>query len=148
YKYGVKFIGDEDFIKDCVQDLYVNLYNNKNLAAVSNPKLYLFRSLKNLIINRLAKERRMLTISLQDLPFNVEYETPKDTIESDDEIIKKVKLIIEQLPPRQKEALYLRFNLEMSYDEISEILEMNYQSVRNLMHRAIKKIREHMELGV
>lgn len=71
YKYGVKFIGDEDFIKDCIQDLYVNLYNNKNLAKVSNPKLYLFRSLKNLIINRIAKESRMLPISLQDLPFNV-----------------------------------------------------------------------------
>ena len=151
YKYGMKFVADEDFIKDTIQDLFINLYNKENLSMVDNPQFYLCRALKNLILNRIVKEKQMPTISIQELPFMVEYEmtgNEEDTTEEDGEIIEKVKQIIEQLPPRQQEAIYLRFNLEMSYEEISEILDMNYQSARNLIHRAVKKIRENMELGV
>ncbi len=152
YRYGLKFDLDSDLVKDSIQDVFIHLYNHKNLPSVDSPKYYLLRSLKNNLLNKLAKQKQIPTVSLQDLPFLVEYEI--SNIESlpdaddRDDLEEKLKLVIELLPPRQKEALYLRFQLEMSYEEISDMLSMNYQSTRNLIHRAIKNVRSHLEFSM
>lgn len=151
YRYGLKFGLDSDHVKDAIQDVFINLYNHTNLPEVDNPKFYLLRSLKNNILNQLAKAKQMPTTSIDDLPFVAEYELDELESISDEneryELEEKMRLVIELLPPRQKEALYLRFQLDMSYDEVSNMLSMNYQSTRNLIHRAIKNVRSHLEIG-
>lgn len=152
YRYGLKFDLDCDLVKDSIQDVFVHLYNHKNLPSVDNPKYYLLRALKNNLLNKLAKQKQIPTVSLQDLPFLVEYEMSEieniSDVDERDDLEEKLKFVIELLPPRQKEALYLRFQLEMSYEEISDMLSLNYQSTRNLIHRAVKNVRSHIELSV
>ena len=50
--------------------------------------------------------------------------------------------MLESLTPRQKEVLYYRYMKNLTYDEIGEIMQMNYQSTLNLIQRSIKKLRE------
>lgn len=50
--------------------------------------------------------------------------------------------MLESLTPRQKEVLYYRYMKNLTYDEIGEIMQMNYQSILNLIQRSIKKLRE------
>ena len=45
---------------------------------------------------------------------------------------------------RQKEIIYLRFVHEMSFEEISEIMEINIQSARNLLTRSMEKLRKEV----
>ena len=52
-----------------------------------------------------------------------------------------VKHLLGQLSPRQREALTLYYIEERKYEDICEIMDMNYQSVRNLMHRGLTKLR-------
>lgn len=52
------------------------------------------------------------------------------------------------LTGRQKEIIYLRFIHEMSFDEISEIMEINIQSARNLLVRSMEKLRKEAILAV
>ncbi|WP_230372019.1 RNA polymerase sigma factor, partial [Bacteroides thetaiotaomicron] len=52
-----------------------------------------------------------------------------------------VKRLLDQLSPRQREALTLYYIEEKKYEDICEIMNMNYQSVRNLMHRGLTKLR-------
>ena len=53
YRYGTKFVSDEESVKDCIQELFIKLYENRQqLPALSNPLFYLFSSLKNLLIDR------------------------------------------------------------------------------------------------
>lgn len=152
YRYGVKFCLNSDLVKDAIQDVFINLYNHSNLPAVDNPKFYLFRALKNNLLNQLVKAKQLPTTSLNDLPFVAEYELSDIENIADEqeryELEEKMKLVIELLPPRQKEALYLRFQLDMSYEEVSTMLNMNYQSTRNLIYRAIKNVKSHLDLGV
>ena len=54
----------------------------------------------------------------------------------------KVKYLLAQLSPRQREALTLYYIEEKKYEDICTIMDMNYQSVRNLMHRGITRLRE------
>jgi RNA polymerase sigma factor (sigma-70 family) len=54
---------------------------------------------------------------------------------------KAVQRALAELTPRQKEAIYLRYMNRMSYEEICQIMDMNYQSARNLIFRAVEKMR-------
>ena len=47
-----------------------------------------------------------------------------------------------ELSDRQREAIYLRYVSGLSYEELSEVLQLNYQSARNLIHRGIEKLRK------
>jgi len=62
--------------------------------------------------------------------------------EKDEEINRKVSDAIRQLPPKQKEAIYLRYNESLEYEEIATILEITVESVRKQVHRALKTVRE------
>lgn len=53
----------------------------------------------------------------------------------------KIGYFMEKLSPQQREALVLYYLEEKKYDDICEIMNMNYQSVRNLMHRGLVKLR-------
>lgn len=148
YRYGIKFSDDEEIVKDCIQELFIKLHtNHANLPDVNNPLFYLFRSLKNKLIDALQQKEKLVFFPTQELPFllKLTYENPEEEEKEDDTKEKFVK-VISLLSDRQKEAIYLRFQAEMSYDEISAILGINYQSARNLIHRAIEKIRTEMNL--
>lgn len=149
FDYGSRFSLDERLIEDCIQDLFVKLYSNRNsLSYVNNPQFYLFKSLKNTIINTLAKNQRYVYVSPEDLPFHTEYKTPNESeVEPMPvEVYEKLLSILNTLTDRQKEAIYLRYQEGMTYDEISQLLNIKYQSTRNLIHRTIEKIRGEMDL--
>ncbi len=149
YRYGRKFVSDDDFVRDCVQELFIKLYNNRaSLSPTTNPRFYLLLSMKNTILDALCKTRRMTYLSPDDLPFVAEgYYLPEDDTPEVTMTVtgRKLKLALETLNARQKEAIYLRFQLGLSYDEVSKMLGINYQSARNLIHRSISKIRSTVD---
>jgi RNA polymerase sigma factor (sigma-70 family) len=53
---------------------------------------------------------------------------------------------LNQLPNRQKEVLYLKYYSDLNTDDIAKVLEINYQSVLNLIHKGIKKLRQAASL--
>ena len=151
FRYGMKFISDQETVKDCIQDLFVKLYNNRETISITtNPKYYVLFSLKNLIIDHLARYNKVTYISPEELPFiaTYQFQTEDDSNDIDDETREKFEKEISILNPRQEEALYLRFQLELSYEEVSGLLGINYQSARNLIYRAIAKVRENMDFSI
>jgi RNA polymerase sigma factor (sigma-70 family) len=67
----------------------------------------------------------------------------KDYIDNEKEMLDNVFVtkILDQLSPRQRKAIILYYIEEKKYEEICFIMDMNYQSVRNLIHRGISKLR-------
>jgi RNA polymerase sigma factor (sigma-70 family) len=55
-----------------------------------------------------------------------------------------VKQAIDDLPPRQKEVLRLRFLEGFDYYEISEIMKISYQVARNYASRGMKRLRSDL----
>ncbi len=144
FKFGLHFTKDEDLVQDCIQDLFVDLHKYRSrLRQTNNIKLYLFVSLKHKIIRSLEKEGKFVQLNSEDLPFNYSFSNED---EFDDDLRKrKVELLekaMTELSNRQREAIYLRFVSGLSYEELGEVLHMNYQSARNLIYRGIEKLRE------
>ena len=147
FKYGSKICRDRDFLKDCIQDVFVDLFHRrKQLSVPYNLKFYLFKVLKNVLIKKLKKERRFGDLSERnDFTFQTEYCIEKHTIhkEIQEAKLRLLQKTLESLTSKQKEILYLRFNMGFNYMEISEITKIDHSfSVRKQVYRAIKKLRE------
>ncbi len=56
----------------------------------------------------------------------------------------RLKQGIEKLSENQREIIFLRFYANVSYDEISNLMDINYQSVKNLMFRSMKALRKEL----
>jgi RNA polymerase sigma factor (sigma-70 family) len=146
--YGVRFYKDKEFVKDCVQDLFIEIWNRREyLADVVSVKSYLLHSIRKNIIresSRLKWFREADKIS-DDHDFNVEFdiETYLISREVENELLQKLRFELDKLTKRQREAIFLRFNQDLSYEEIAIIMDINYRSVVNLIHEAIKAIRKN-----
>src|SRR5699024_7151557 len=68
FRYGMSIIADKDFIKDCIQDVFVDLWKyRENLSNTDNIKFYLFKSLRNKIYNLSAKEKKSSSLDKKNL---------------------------------------------------------------------------------
>jgi RNA polymerase sigma factor (sigma-70 family) len=151
YRYGLKLMPDEEELKDCIQDLFVALYENrKNLPSTENVLFFILKMLRNRIIDIYRKKRQLVYVPHEELQFSVNYcfDPENDESDKDNEVFEKLEKTLNTLNPRQKEAVYLRYKMELSYEEIARMLEINYQSARNLIHRAVSKIRDEMSLPI
>jgi|WetSurMetagenome_2_1015567.scaffolds.fasta_scaffold60316_2 RNA polymerase sigma factor (sigma-70 family) len=145
FRYGSNFTDDRDLIKDCIHDIFIDLYKYRaHLSPTSNIKLYLFKSLNHCIIKTLAKRNKTNLIINEDIPsvYNRSYEEELIDNELFSYQIRQVEKALSCLTDRQKKAIHLRFISELSYNEISQVLDMNCQSARNLVHRGLEKLRE------
>lgn len=146
--YGVRFYRDKEFVKDSVHDLFVEIWNRReNLADVVSVKSYLLQALRKNIIresSRLKWFREAEKIS-DDLDFDVEFNIEAYLIshETENHTLKKLQSELNKLTKRQREAIFLRFTQNLSYEEIANIMAINYRSVINLIHEAIKVIRQN-----
>ncbi|MPN58542.1 hypothetical protein SDC9_206248 [bioreactor metagenome] len=151
FRYGIKFIADEEMVKDSIQELFIKLYHNRqNLSATDNIRLYLFRALKNKLIDALYSRKDTVSLSSAVLTFEIANPEEPDQEDDWDRIVQKSRLKkgIQALTARQREAIYLRYTMDMSLEEISSLLEMNYQSARNLIHRSVEKLRKEVLLNL
>jgi RNA polymerase sigma factor (sigma-70 family) len=55
--------------------------------------------------------------------------------------------VLKNLPAKQKEALYLRYNESMEYPEIAQVLNISVESVRKQVYRALNSIRKKFGKG-
>lgn len=146
FDYGCRFTVDKDLVKDCIQEVFCTLIRTrKNLSETDNVHLYLLKSLKRRIIRDLKNaSSKPRLLNDQDYSFDLLWsESLDDQLnELDEEKRQLLASAMQSLTDRQKEAIYLRFNRGLEYEEISFLLSLNYQSSRALIHRAIEKLRE------
>lgn len=132
YEYGMRLINNRDLVKDAIHDLFVKLWNNKsNLGDVSAVRSYLLVALRSTIYNKLEKNNRVrLYDEIEQMPFEMEFSVESDFIIKEAGKLQTQKLIeaLNQLTPRQKEVIYLRYFQEMSYDEIASALQITVKA--------------------
>lgn len=145
FAYGMYFTSDRESVKDCIQDVFLSLYKDRSkLRNIDNLKRYLLASLKYELFDLFKKSIEYYQIDTMEPAFEMEYSAEDIFItkEKDRQNKTKIDKILCLLTPRQREVIYYRFVEELSYDDIGQLMQMNYQSVRNLIHRSILKIRE------
>ncbi len=143
FKYGCYFSDDEDLVKDCIQDLFVNLYNYRlKLKLTDKIRPYLIASFKRNIFNKLRSESEEKKRQLRIDSLSFDYSFPEDTAENDDNKIALLQNAMNELTARQREAIYLKYVTGLSYEELSAVMNLSYQGSRNLICHAMEKLRK------
>lgn len=62
--------------------------------------------------------------------------------EFEEQQLKKLRQTLDKLSKREREVIYLKFYQEMDYEQIAALMSINYQSVRNLVHTAIRELKK------
>lgn len=143
YGYGFKLCRRPELVKDCIQELFRNIWERKDeLGHINSPQVYLFVSLRRNVLKKVKKQRKtedLGTVNEASIQFFKE-----ELIIRDEEKFQQKKDLenaLNQLPNRQREVIYLYYYSGMSYGEIEQILSINRQSVRNHVYRAMERLR-------
>jgi len=150
--YGYRVTSNRQLIKDSIQDLFLHLWlHRENLSETNSIKFYLFRSLRNRILKNLEKQHDISFVAdksvLENIMGDFSYEHELVSQEIQLEQVMKLQKAIEKLPKRQQEAIQLRYHHNFSLEEIADLMQLNNQSVRNLLHKAIGQLRIFFEMA-
>ncbi len=147
FAFGTRFSTDREMIKDCIQDVFVKLYNKRDkLDNVDNIESYLYVSLRNRINDEFRRQTHLSDDEITDANMRPladgcdEYDL--EHIEEEKNRSLAMTQYISNLSPRQQQIIHLYYIEERKYDEICRIMGINYQSVRNLMHRSMSRLKE------
>lgn len=151
YAYGMNLCHDPDQVKDCIHELFLAIWNNHAKVTIpKSGKAYLLVSLRRRIFDPGPKSN-LQTDNIEDT--NVDYilSTPDHEtswISADDEQDKQDKLekAMERISDRQREIIHMKYYQQMEYEDIARIMNLNYQSARNLVTRALMALRKEMTL--
>ena len=151
FLFGKKLCNDEEQVYDYIHDLFVYIWENRE--KLGDPviiRAYLLKSLRNRIIDDFRKSKNR--------DFSADVAVVKDTdlskeeewvaFETETKLNEQLNKALKNLTDRQREIIHLKFHQNLSYEEIGDILNINYQSVRNLAHRAISELRKYMSVFV
>lgn len=144
YNYGYRLTTDMELLKDCIQEVFVKIYNKRTeLGNVLNFKSYIIISLKNKLCDESRKRVHLSDLAVEELDVISPDHVEKNYLAAEQERSdnQTVRRLMSFLSPRQRKAIELYYIEERKYEDICDILEMNYQSVRNLIHRGMTKLR-------
>ncbi len=145
--YGRKFSDDEEFIRDKIQDLFLYIWEKRrNLKADVPVKPYLMASLRRMM-HRAHDPKLVHHPSLADHPalFDVKFSVEREYITRESTLLlaKRIRTVLDKLPPRQKEVIYLKFFQDLSRDQIATVMNIAPQTVSNVLQIAVKQLRIH-----
>jgi RNA polymerase sigma factor (sigma-70 family) len=147
YNYGCKFSKNDAFIKDCIQDVFIGLWQYRQTMSLPlNTKAYLLTAVRRKMFTN--KPNGMM-LPLEDdadgvYLFSIE-PSPEMILIEEEALLAESRVIAEllgQLSARQREVIYLKFYQGLSRDEIASVMGISDQSVSNLLQKAIHTLRK------
>lgn len=149
YTIGARYTQDNQIIEDSIQNVFVYLLKNRTkLKLVTKVRGYLVKSFRHQLFLDLKKQKRLSFP--EELPENKfdYYPSAEHTILKQDEhneIQTALRKSLKKLTSKQQEIIYLRFDCDLSYEEISTILEISVDSCYKSVYRAIKTVKSDIE---
>lgn len=150
FHYCIHFSPDRALIKDCIHDLFVELWRHRqNIGPTTSVRFYLMASIKRKLVRHITADQKFC--NPDDLRpgegFTDSDRSHEMTLvhqEEESHINDCLSRAMERLPRRQREAVYLKFYENMGNDEISKMMNINIQSVYNLIFGALCNLKKHV----
>ena len=150
YAYGMGFGFDNETVKDVIHDIFLDIMTRQvDLGRIVNIKAYLFRIVHNRLVDLHRSRVDKCDLSDREPGLRVSLTSLDAMIESEHvlRIRQTIESLLNQLSPKQREALLLRFVYEMEYDDIAVILDATPHAVRKFVSKGLGKLRKGRECG-
>jgi RNA polymerase sigma factor (sigma-70 family) len=139
-QFATRITGDRERARDVVQETFVKFQRNGAIGQAESAT-WLFTVCRNGALNVCRKERRMVYLDQATIESRQgEQPMPFERLEQS-EMRRFLMRIVATLPPRQQEVMQLKFQNDLSYQQIAEITKTTANNVGVLLHTALKTLR-------
>ena len=138
-------LGSLEEAEDMMIEAFARIMVKKPNIREGNFKAYLFKTARNLVAHFHIKRSRYQVFSLDEMELDPEGGTVPDSLVIDEERRKILKICMDRIDPEMKEALWLYYFEDLSYEEISSVMKINRKKTDNLLSRGKQKLKAELE---
>lgn len=142
-RYAARLLGDWDQADDVAQEVFLRLEQHRD--TIQMPRAWAYRTARNLVLDQFRK--RTITGGADDgldgIPAEATRFNPALLAEKK-ETDQMIQAKINELPPRQREVLRLKFQEGLKYAEIADVLDESVSNVGWLIHQAVTELRKEL----
>ncbi len=149
YNLCYRMLGDPFEAEDAAQETFLKAFRNLRRYDPERPfRTWLLSIASHHCIDRL-RRRRLKLVPLTDLLGEKISggEADPETAVIQSERVRRIDAALEQIPPRQRAGIILRYWYDLSYREIGETLGLSTSAVKSLLHRARRELAARWSVG-
>lgn len=147
YDYAVKLSRQTELAKDCIQEVFVTIWERRaTISAAQSVRAYLLVMLRRQVLQMLKGQRapEFEPGLLSEEYFHDAFSPEALLIMEEEATVEKqiVAEAIRSIPPRLREAVYLKVYDGLRYHEIAVVMDVSPQVVRNYLSDAYHRLRK------
>jgi RNA polymerase sigma-70 factor (ECF subfamily) len=142
YQFAYAYLRSKECAEEVVNDVFLGLWQKRStLDTISNIHVYLYVAVKNASLNELRKRKVSTPVSLDDLAVHhlLISSNPESQLITG-ELKRRIRLAVEQLPPRCRLIFKLIKEDGLTYRETAAILNISIKTVDAQLYLALKKL--------
>ncbi len=144
YRFSLRIVGNSLEAEDVVQEVFIKMWKSReDWNKYKNLEAWCMRMTKNLSIDKLRSKHQRVGVLADGMDFVAKEPLPDKKVELKDSI-GQIQELMNGLPEKQKMVMHLRDLEGMSYQEISEQLEISLSQVKVYLFRARKSIKSQL----
>lgn len=150
FSYGMHVCDDPEFVKNCLQELFVCVWNQRHdLSVAASIKSFLFSSFRKLLIEKILTRKFKVRVS-KFCPPQFEFKLLANDDVFAGHVVSRFNngQIIQGFTGNQAEAVFLKFYITFSYHEVASIMDLKVETTYGLVSGAIEILRQRMRIGV
>lgn len=126
----------------------IHIWERRQNINIQFVTIYFLKALRNQLMQEFRRNNAAHPfLDIDEAEHLSDYQTVETEIESKERLTEnqaKVRTAIEELPRRQKEAVFLKYFEGMDNEQIADLMQVNRQSVANLLFKAITALKQHI----
>jgi RNA polymerase sigma-70 factor (ECF subfamily) len=146
-----RMLGSNSDVDDIAQQVFIRVWKSAG-RYVPRAKFttWLLKITRNLVFNELRRSKRRAHIPIQmdpdaeEIPLKDEGTQAPDAAALEKELQEAIDRAIARLPETQRMAVILRRYEDMSYEQISDVLDISVPAVKSVLFRARTELRERL----
>ena len=135
-RYARWILSDLESAREVVQETFLRLCKEDPARVDGYLAQWLFTVCRNLAFDARKKEARMTPLGDTEIAVTPDLDERRT--------VSQILQVVETLPKNQREVIYLKFQCDLSYKEISEVTKLSVSNVGFLIHSAVRAIRKQM----
>ena len=146
YQAAFKRLNDLEKAQDVAQDVFVQLWVRSSKSTIENLPAYLLVSARNGVFKLLEKEARLIIVPEES---SSTIESPFDRADNgivQKEFLEAFEKLIDALPAQQRIIFKMRFDEDLSSQQIADILNISPKTVRNQLGKTLSSLRKNLLL--
>jgi RNA polymerase sigma factor (sigma-70 family) len=145
YNYGKKFTTNTSLIEDSIQEVFLDFWaRRQKMSEVNSLSSYFFSSFRYILLRKIKEEKKVISSEQFEAEPAFSIDIAIINQEITNELQAKLKTALDSLTPRQREAIFLRFYQNLSYEEVADVLAISVKATYKIVARSLSALKENL----